>query len=159
MPDGPVVLDTNVILNALAARGPPILKILLGALPLMFVGAPTLAELSWVRGRLDPDHPDTARVLVAYGGVISRIAPAKVLVPTAADWLSAGELAGRLARAMAGGGRRIATAFDRVDLIGDSLTALLAEHAGLTIITEDGDFDLLTQLLPGLSVLFYDRGP
>jgi hypothetical protein len=37
------------------------------------------------------------------------------------------------------------------------LTAILAGRAGLTIVTEDGDFDLLSQLLPGLDVLFYDR--
>jgi predicted nucleic acid-binding protein len=66
-------------------------------------------------------------------------------------------LAGRVARALAGGGGRIATAFDRVELISDALTAILAHRVGFTIITEDRDFDLLAQLLPGLGVLFYDR--
>jgi hypothetical protein len=68
-------------------------------------------------------------------------------------------LSGQATRAAAGGGRRIATAFDRVELISDALIATLAHGAGLTIITEDADFDLLMQALPGLQVLFYDRHP
>ena len=158
-PRGPVLLDTNVFINALAGHGPPVLRELLAALPRVFVAAPTRAELSWVRGRLDPGHPGTARVLAAYAGLLSRIAPAKVLVPGDSDWLAAGELAGRAARAASGGGRKIATAFDRVELVSDALIAVLAHRAGLTVITEDADFDLLAQLVPGLQVLFYDRQP
>ena len=58
----------------------------------------------------------------------------------ARNWgVLAGELAGHAARAVAGGGGRIAAAFDRVELISDALTAILA------------------RLLPGLRVLFYNR--
>ena len=159
VPGGPVMLDTNVFINALARRGPPVLRDMLAALPRAFVAAPTRAELSWVQGRLDPGHPGTARVLAAYAGLLSRIDPAKVMVPSDSDWLAAGELAGRAARAAAGGGRKIATAFDRVELISDALTAILAHRAGLTVVTEDADFDLLAQSVPGLQVLFYDRQP
>jgi predicted nucleic acid-binding protein len=81
-----------------------------------------------------------------------------VLVPSDADWLMAGEIAGQAARALSGGGRRITTAFDRMELISDALTAVLAHGAGFTVVTEDADFDILAQLIPGLSVLFYDRG-
>jgi len=88
---------------------------------------------------------------------LARIDPAKVLVPTDADWLLAGEVAGHAARVVAGGGGKIATAFDRVELISDALTAIVAVKAGFTVITEDSDFDLLSQLVPGLDVLFYDR--
>ena len=158
VPRSPVLLDTNVFINALAGRGPAVLRGLLEALPRLFVAAPTRAELAWVRGRLDPDHPGTGRVLATYADLLSRIDPAKVLVPDDADWLAAGELAGRTARSLAGGGGRIATAFDRVELIGDALTAILARKAGFTVVTEDADFDLLAQLAPGLCVLFYDRG-
>ena len=157
LPQGPLLLDTNVFINALAGRGPTALRRLLEAVPRLFVAAPTRAELSWVQGRLDPDHPGTGRVLTTYQALLQRIDPAKVLVPDDPDWLAAGELAGRVARALAGGGGKIATAFDRVELISDALTAILAGRAGLTIVTEDGDFDLLSQLLPGLDVLFYDR--
>nr|WP_294555771.1 PIN domain-containing protein [uncultured Rhodopila sp.] len=157
MPEGPVLLDTNVFINALAGRGPPVLRRLLEALPRLFVAAPTRAELAWVRGRLDPDHPGTARVLATYKALLSRMDPAKVLVPADADWLEAGALAGRAARAVAGGGGKIATAFDRVELISDALTAVLARKAGLAVVTEDTDFEVMAQLVPGLHVLFYDR--
>jgi predicted nucleic acid-binding protein len=157
VPLGPVLLDTNVFINALAGRGPAVLRGLLEALPRLFVAAPTLAELAWVRGRLDPDHTGTVRVLATYQTLLSRIDPAKVLVPTDADWLAAGELAGHAARVMAGGGGKITTAFDRVELISDALTAILARKAGFTVVTEDRDFDVLAQLVPDLHVLFYDR--
>jgi predicted nucleic acid-binding protein len=154
---GQVVLDTNVFINALAGRGPAVLRALLENLPRTFIAAPTRAELAWVRGRLDPDHPGTRRVLAEYEGLLSRINPAKVLIPTDADWLAAGELAGRAARALAGGGRKITTAFDRLELVNDALIAVLAHSAGFTIVTEDADFDILMQILPGLDVLFYNR--
>lgn len=157
VPDGPVLLDTNVFINALAGRGPAVLRGLLEALPRVFVAAPTLAELAWVRGRLDPDHPGTARVLAEYERLLSRMDPAKVLIPNDTKWLAAGELAGRAVRAIAAGGRDIATAFDRVELVNDALIAVLARAADFAIVTEDADFDLLAQLIPGLSVLFYDR--
>jgi len=152
-----VLLDTNVFINALAGRGPAVLRELLEALPRLFVAAPARAELAWVRGRLDPDHPGTARVLSTYQTLLSRIDPAKVLVPTDGDWLAAGELAGHAACIVAGGEGGIATAFDRVELVSDALTAILAREAGFTVVTEDQDFDVLAQLVPGLHVLFYDR--
>jgi len=157
MPHGPVLVDTNVFINALAGRGPPVLRRFLDDLPRLFVAAPTRAELAWVRGRLDPYHPGTTKVVTACETLVSRIDPAKVLVPTDADWLAAGELAGKAARIMAGGGRRIATAFDRVELISDALTAIVAGEAGMTVVTEDRDFEVLAQWVPGLEVLFYDR--
>ena len=157
VPRGPVLLDTNVLINVLAGRAPAVLRGLLEDLPRIFVAAPTRAELAWVRGRLDPGHPGTPRVLAEYEALLSRIDPAKVLVPTDADWLAAGELAGRAARAIAGGGRKIMTAFDRVELITDALTAVVAREAGFTVVTEDADFDVLARLAPGLEVIFYDR--
>jgi len=78
-------------------------------------------------GRLDPDHPGTARVLATYEALLSRIDPAKVLVPTDAEWLAAGALAGQAAGVVAGGGGGIATAFDRVELISDALDRFHAE--------------------------------
>jgi predicted nucleic acid-binding protein len=157
VPHGPVVLDTNVFINALAGRGPTMLRALLESMSQVFVTAPTRAELAWLRGRLDPDHPGTARVLATYETLCSRIDPAKVLVPTDLDWLAGGELAGHAARIITGGGGKIATAFDRVELISDALTAILTAKAGLTLITEDTDFAVLAQLVPELKVLFYER--
>jgi hypothetical protein len=133
--------------------------VLLASLTDAFVAAPTRAELSWLIGRLDPGHPGTARVVAVIESAVSHIDPAKVLVPTDAEWLAAGTLAGRAACSIAGGAKTIATATDRQELIGDAITAILACSAGFTVITEDADFDILARLLPGLAVLFYDRVP
>lgn len=157
VPAGPVVLDTNVFINALAGRGPPVLRALLEILPRVFIAAPARAELAWVLGRLDPAHPGTSRAIATYTTLLSRIDAAKVLVPTDSDWLAAGKLAGHVARIIFGGGGRIATAFDRVELISDALTAILAAGAGYSVVSEDSDFDVLSQCLPGLQVLFYQR--
>lgn len=152
-----VLLDTNVFINTLAGRGPPVLRQLLRMLPRLLIAAPTRAELSWLRGRLDPAHADTARVLAPYTTLLNRIDPSNVLVPLDPDWLEAGELAGRAARAIVGGGRRIATAFDRVELVSDALIALMAIRTDLTLVTEDRDFAVLARFVPRLRVMFYDR--
>ncbi len=101
-PRGPLLLDTNVILNALTGRGPPVLKALLANLPQSFVSAPTVAELSWTRGgRLDPDHPKTADVVSTLEQTLARIDPTKILTPTA-DHCIAGQWAGAAVRAVTG---------------------------------------------------------
>lgn len=87
---------------------------------------------------------------------LARIAPSKVILPDSADWARAGELAGRVARGIAGTARSIRTAFDRVELIHDALTALAALRAHATLVTSDRDFDHFMQLEPGLDVLFYE---
>ncbi len=71
-------------------------------------------------------------------------------------WARAGDLAGQAARGVAGGGKSIKTAFDRIELINDAVTAVVSLDAQATIITQDGDFDLFLQLEPALDVLFYD---
>jgi predicted nucleic acid-binding protein len=155
-PKGPVLLDSNVFINALAGRAPPEIEALLANLRLALVSGATVAELSWTRGRLDPAHPDTARVLAAYDGVLRLIEPTKILTPSVAQWAQAGELAGRAARGLAGGGGSIKSAFDRIELINDAVTAIVSLDAKAAIVTQDGDFDLFQQLEPALEVVFYD---
>jgi predicted nucleic acid-binding protein len=156
-PEGPVLLDTNVFINALAGRGPAVLRQMLQVLPRFFVAATTRAELAWLGGRLDPAHPGTARIVAAVEGVQRHIDPVMVLLPDDAAWRVAGERAGTVARGFAGGGRRIATAFDRIELIHDALTAVLAARTGCTVITEDRDFAAFARLDSTLHVIFYDR--
>jgi len=156
-PKGPALLDTNVFINALTGRGPIVLRQMLQLLPRFFVAAPTRAELAWLNGRLDPGHPGTARVLAAVAGVQAHIDPVMVLLPDDADWRAAGARAGAVARGYAGGTRRIATAFDRIELVHDALTAVLASRAGCTVITEDRDFAAFAKLDSSLHVMFYDR--
>ncbi len=155
-PVGDPLLDNNAIINALAGRGPPELKALFANLQAAYVSGPTLAELRWLKGRLDPAHAGTAHVLKRLGEALARVDPAKVLTPSADQWARAGELAGEAARGVAGGARSIRTAFDRVELINDAATAIVALDLGLTVITQDADFELFLQITQGLSVLFYD---
>lgn len=96
-------------------------------------------------------------MLALYDELLGRIRPVNVVVPTGSEWGDAGVLAGRAARAMAGGGKRIATAFDRAELISDALTAIVAARGGFTLVTEDLDFEVLARYLPGLHILFYER--
>lgn len=156
IPKGPVLLDTNVFINALAGRGPAELRSLLAGLPLTLVSGAIVAELRWTRGRLDLGHPGTAKVLAKYEGALAQIAISKILLPDAEDWARAGELGGTAARGIAGGAKSIRTAFDRTELINDAVTAVVALRAGATIVTNDRDFDLFMQLEPGLDVIFYD---
>lgn len=156
-PSGPVLLDTNVFINALTGRGPEVLKTLLANLPQSFVSAPTFAELSWTKGRLDPDHPGTAKIVMSIEQTIAQIDAGKILTPTADHWKLAGELAGAAVRAVAGEVRTFKNAADRHEMLNDALTAIVAADAGVTVITHDGDFDLFMQLNPALNVLFYEK--
>lgn len=152
---GPLLLDTNVFVNALTGRGPRILQALLVNLPQSFVSAAIVAELSWTKGRLDPGHPQTARVVATIDGTLARIDPAKILTPTADQWRLAGERAGTALRAVAGGSRSFRIAADRHEMLNDALTAIVASDAAVGIVTQDADFDLLMQIDPALQVLFY----
>jgi len=156
MPSGPVMLDTNVFINALTGRGPLVLKTLLANLPRSFVSAPTLAELSWTRGRLDPSHPQTAKVVATMERAIAQIDPTKILTPTTVQWQAAGELAGKAVRAVAGETRSLKNAADRHEMLNDALTAIVASQAGIALITQDADFDLFMQIDPALSAFFYE---
>ena len=151
----PLLLDTNVILNALTGRGPPELKTLLANLPQCFVSAPVVAELSWTRGRLDPAHQNTAQVVRLIDQVLRQIDATKILTPTAAQWETAGERAGLAVRAIAGEIRTFKQPAERHEMLHDALTALVASEAGVCVVTQDRDFDLFVQLDPKLNVLFY----
>jgi predicted nucleic acid-binding protein len=70
VPLGPVLLDTNVFIDALAGRGPRVLCELLQAVPRLFMAAPVRAELAWVRGRLAPARPGTPRALATYAALL-----------------------------------------------------------------------------------------
>jgi predicted nucleic acid-binding protein len=144
-----------VFIQALAGRGPRALAVLLSNLPQSFVSGAVLAELSWTRGRLNPQHQDTPKVLQKYNDALGKIDSNKILVADADEWARAGELAGTVARALAGGGNSIKTAFDRMELINDATTAVVASRAGVTVVTSDRHFDLFMQIDSALNVVFY----
>lgn len=144
-----------MFIQSLAGRGPPALAVLLSNLPQSFVSGAVLAELTWTRGRLNPQHPDTPKVLPKYNDALEKIDSNKILVADADEWARAGELAGTVARALAGGGNSIKTAFDRMELINDATTAVVASRAGVTVVTSDRHFDLFMQIDSALNVVFY----
>ncbi|HEX8936875.1 MAG TPA: PIN domain-containing protein [Sphingomicrobium sp.] len=153
---GPFLLDTNVFIAALAGRGPPELALLLANLPQSYVSGAVLSELAWTRGRLDPRHCDTVKILRKYNGALSNIDQGRMLVPDANEWMRAGELAGTAARATAGGVKSIKTAFDRMELLNDATTAVVAVRAGATVVTSDRHFDIFMQIETDLNAVFYD---
>ena len=87
---------------------------------------------------------------------LSRLDPAKILTPTADQWRLAGERAGAAVRGVAGGARSFKIAAERHEMLNDALTAVVASHAAVGIVTQDADFDLFMQIDPALNVLFYD---
>jgi predicted nucleic acid-binding protein len=91
------------------------------------------------------------------GKTLARIDPAKILTPTADQWRLAGERAGAAVRGVAGGTRRFTSAAERHEMLNDALTAVVASTAGVGIVTQDADFDLLMQLDRNLRAFFYDR--
>lgn len=144
-----------MFIQSLAGRGPPALAVLLSNLPQSFVSGAVLAELTWTRGRLNPQHQDTPKVLQKYNDALEKIDSNKILVADADEWARAGELAGSVARALAGGGNSIKTAFDRMELINDATTAVVASRAGMIVVTSDRHFDLFMQIDSALNVVFY----
>lgn len=144
-----------MFIQSLAGRGPPALAVLLSNLPQSFVSGAVLAELTWTRGRLNPQHQDTPKVLQKYNDALEKIDSNKILVADVDEWARAGELAGTVARALAGGGHSIKTAFDRMELINDATTAVAASRAGVTVVTSDRHFDLFMQIDSALNVVFY----
>lgn len=94
-------------------------------------------------------------MLQKYNDALGKIDSNKILVADADEWARAGELAGTVARALAGDGNSIETAFDRMELINDATTAGVASRAGVTVVTSDRHFDLFMQIDPAINVVFY----
>ena len=154
LPGGLLLLDTNAVMAALIGRGPAVMRGLLAGLQMLHLSAPTVAEMRFLSGRLDPNHRDTAHVLAKLDEFLDQIPPERVLVRDREDWNLAAVHAGRIARAQAGATRTL-TSDERVELLNDALTGRVAVREGMTVLTADRHFDLLQQLEPALNVVFY----
>jgi hypothetical protein len=101
---------------------------------------------------LDPAHSGTRKALAALGGAIDDIPRHRLFAPDTDLWGKAGMLAGkalRLGRFPPGQGRERR-------LLNDSLIYLQARKVGAAILTRNvQDFDLLEQLVPSGTVIFY----
>jgi predicted nucleic acid-binding protein len=110
----------------------------------------TEAELAAAIGLLDPAHPETHIVIEQISNVIERRPPYRTVAPDPEIWREAGILSGVLARLQGYGrehGRRA---------LNDALLFSTARKNGCTVLTRNVvDFDLLSQLDPTGTVLFY----
>jgi predicted nucleic acid-binding protein len=110
----------------------------------------TEAELAAAIGLLDPAHPKTRELTEQISSVIERRPTYRTIAPDPEVWRDAGILSGVLAR-LQGYGRD-----HRRRALNDALLFATARKHGCTVLTRNViDFDLLAQLDPSGSVIFY----
>jgi predicted nucleic acid-binding protein len=148
----PVMLDTTVYLDALKAPGLPTAVATLVARNVVLHCSIACAELAVSVGHLDPAHPQTARHRTPLIDVLSRMAPTRIVAPSADAWTEAAVVAGILARTQ--GYAREA----RRAVLHDAMMLLTAVEAGAVLISRNvRDMDLLLRFWPTARVLLYDR--
>jgi predicted nucleic acid-binding protein len=143
-----LVPDTSVYIHAASGRLSPAAKALLGA-AIQYHSAAALGEIAAGFGNLSPTHYDYAAVRSHYAALMGAIPVGRVLVPDESDWLDAGLLADTLAHTQG------FQANQRKELLNGALIYVCAAKAGLPVLTNDDDFDLLQQVRPQESVIFY----
>ena len=108
------------------------------------------AELAAATGLLDPAHSETREIVEQIVAVIERRPTYRTIVPDPEIWREGGILSGILAR-LQGYGRE-----HRRRALNDALLFATARKHGCVVLTRNVvDFDLLQQLDPSGSVLFY----
>jgi predicted nucleic acid-binding protein len=146
-----LLYDTTVYIDVIQGRFP-----IAGAVALLgpeaWHSTVTEAELVVPYGFLKPDHPDTSSALKAIFAILERRPAPRTIAPDREMWMEAGIVSGMLARLQNYG------AIQRLRLMNDALLLATARKYGLTLLTRNiTDFDLLQQLEPSVSVLFYNR--
>jgi len=145
-----LLLDTTVYIDRLQDKLPrPVETALTGAT--IWHSPVTASELTILVGLLHPRHAGTANAVEKILLASANRPETRTLTPDAATWAEAGVLAGLLTRL-----QQHSTP-DRRRTLNDALLYLSAARAGLTVLTRNvADFDLLNQLHPQGSVLFYE---
>lgn len=143
-----VVPDTCVYIHAAGGNLPPPAKALLGA-AIQYHVAASLGEIGAGLGNMPPTAPNYDAARKYYSDLMAAIPPGRILVPNAQDWIEAGLLAGCVARC------QNFQPHQRKELLNDALIYVCAAKAGLPVLTEDDDFDLLQQVRPHGKVIFY----
>jgi predicted nucleic acid-binding protein len=97
-----VLLDTTVYIDALKPHGPRHrLQLWLPAMWCCTARLPcaiACAELAVSIGHLDPAHPLTARHRIPLMDTLARMAPSRIVTPSADAWTEGALIAGILAR-------------------------------------------------------------
>lgn len=147
---GPVMFDTTVYIHVAQGKAPPAVLATLAGGGAHLHASVCLAEIAVSLGRLDPGHART-KSRSSYLTELLRKTPAhRVHSPTADDWMSAGLLAGTVARLFDAAGR------DRYRLLNDCLLLFVALREGATLLTANiRDFDPMTQIIGDAKVVFY----
>jgi predicted nucleic acid-binding protein len=150
IPTRPTVLipDTCVYIHTASGRLSPAANALLGV-AIQYHCAVSLGEIAAGIGNMSPTQPDYRAVRSHYSSLMGAIPAGRILVPNEKDWLDAGLLAGALARSQK------FQAHQRQELLNDALIYVCAAKAGLPVLTNDDDFDLLQQVRPQGVVIFY----
>jgi len=147
----PLLLDTTVYIDALQGQLPGVVAELLRVRQLNHSSV-AIAELSHLFGRLDPAHPETAKVCEAVRHTIANIPPHRLQPPSVTATAEAGILTGLYGR-LQGLERH-----DRQPLLNDAQLFLQALEQGCHLLTRNiVDLDYLQQLQPAGRVLFYRR--
>lgn len=145
----PLLLDTTVYIDVLQDRLPDAVADLLRVRQLNHSSV-ALAELSHLLGRLDPAHPQTAKVCRTIEATIESVPQHRLQTPSVAVMGEAGILTGLYAR-LQGLQKQ-----DKQPLLNDAQLFLQAASQGCYLLTRNiGDMDLLQQLQPSGRVLFY----
>jgi predicted nucleic acid-binding protein len=153
-PAPPCFWTTTVYIDALKPHGLPTPIAALVARNVVLHCAIACAELAVSIGHLDPAHPLTARHRIPLMDTLARMAPSRIVTPSADAWTEGALIAGILARTQ--GYARA----DRRGLLNDALMLLTAIEAGATLISRNvRDMDLLLRFRPDAQVLLYDRRP
>lgn len=144
-----LLYDTTVYIDILQNRFPQTGDLTLRATE-AWHSPVTEAELAAAIGLLDPAHSETRGIIEQITGVIERRPGYRTLVPDAEIWREAGILSGILAR-LQGYGKD-----HRRRALNDALLFATARKHGCVVLTRNVvDFDLLQQINPSGSVLFY----
>ena len=146
---GKLLYDTTVYIDILQNRFPLGGEFMLRAAE-AWHSPVTEAELSAAIGLLDPGHPGTSEIVEQITAVIKRRPSYRSILPDPEIWREAGTLSGILAR-LQGYGKE-----QRRRALNDALLFASARKHGCVVLTRNViDFDLLQQLDPSGSVLFY----
>ena len=146
-----LLFDATVYIDQLKGELPRPIVDLVAARTILH-GAPALAELAVTIGALEPADRRTQATLTPIVEMLTRINPARIIVPNYEIWLEAAVMAGILARTQA------IPKQDRRKFLNDTLLFLQAADTGAVMISRNSrDLDLLLQMKPQVGVLLYDK--
>jgi predicted nucleic acid-binding protein len=145
----PVLFDTTVYIDVLHGQLSDHLKREIARLE-PWHSSVVESEMTYLCGRLDPNHPGTSHVIQEIASIVDHWPPARVLNPDREIWREAAILSGILARL------QHVKDEDRGRTMNDALIFLsAAQHGGAVLTRNVRDFDLLMQLVPEGKAVFY----